>query len=115
MAPWKQVIDTIPYPVPGVYAIEVTASGLQGLKWAGIELEAGQRLNLPLQLIVGQATTEKSRSRENRRSSTRPTRRGREPADRREGEPGLYLTDFSKTKQSNFRLNVGPVFRFGGR
>jgi hypothetical protein len=30
-------------------------------------------------------------------------------------EPGLYLTDFSKTKQSNFRLSVGPVFRFGGK
>jgi hypothetical protein len=30
-------------------------------------------------------------------------------------EPGLYLTDFSKTKQNNFRLSVGPVFRFGGR
>ena len=30
-------------------------------------------------------------------------------------EPGLYLTDFSKTKQSNFRFSVGPVFRFGGR
>ena len=30
-------------------------------------------------------------------------------------EPGLYLTDFSKTKQSNFRFSVGPVFRFGGK
>jgi len=30
-------------------------------------------------------------------------------------EPGLYLTDFSKTKQSNFRFSVGPVFRFGSR
>jgi hypothetical protein len=30
-------------------------------------------------------------------------------------EPGLYLTDFSKTKQSNFRFSVGPVFRFGAR
>ena len=30
-------------------------------------------------------------------------------------EPGLFLTDFSKTKQSNFRFSVGPVFRFGGR
>jgi hypothetical protein len=30
-------------------------------------------------------------------------------------EPGLYLTDFSKTKQGNFRLSVGPVFRFGGK
>jgi hypothetical protein len=30
-------------------------------------------------------------------------------------EPGLFVTDFSKTKQSNFRFSVGPVFRFGGR
>jgi len=30
-------------------------------------------------------------------------------------EPGIYMTDFSKTKQSNFRLSVGPVFRFGGK
>jgi hypothetical protein len=30
-------------------------------------------------------------------------------------EPGLYLTDFSKTKQGNFRFSVGPVFRFGAR
>jgi len=30
-------------------------------------------------------------------------------------EPGLYLTDFNKTKQSNFRFSVGPVFRFGAR
>jgi hypothetical protein len=30
-------------------------------------------------------------------------------------EPGLYLTDFSKTKQSNFRVSIGPVFRFGAR
>ena len=28
-------------------------------------------------------------------------------------EPGDYITDFSKTKQSNFRISVGPVFRFG--
>ncbi|HEV2446580.1 MAG TPA: hypothetical protein VGS58_11680 [Candidatus Sulfopaludibacter sp.] len=30
-------------------------------------------------------------------------------------EPGLYLTDFSKTKESNFRFSIGPVFRFGGK
>jgi hypothetical protein len=30
-------------------------------------------------------------------------------------EPGLYMTDFSKTKASNFRFSVGPVFRFGGK
>ncbi|HWC96640.1 MAG TPA: hypothetical protein VG456_07820 [Candidatus Sulfopaludibacter sp.] len=30
-------------------------------------------------------------------------------------EPGLYMTDFNKTKQSNFRISFGPVFRFGGK
>jgi len=30
-------------------------------------------------------------------------------------EPGLYMTDFNKTKQSNFRFSIGPVFRFGGK
>ena len=30
-------------------------------------------------------------------------------------EPGDYITDFSKTKQNNFRISVGPVFRFGGK
>ena len=30
-------------------------------------------------------------------------------------EPGVFVTDFSKTKQSNFRFSVGPVFRFGGK
>ncbi len=30
-------------------------------------------------------------------------------------EPGLYMTDFNATKQSNFRFSVGPVFRFGAR
>jgi hypothetical protein len=30
-------------------------------------------------------------------------------------EPGMYFTDFNYTKQWNFRLSVGPVFRFGAR
>lgn len=30
-------------------------------------------------------------------------------------EPGIYMTDFNHTKQANFRMSVGPVFRFGGR
>jgi hypothetical protein len=30
-------------------------------------------------------------------------------------EPGLYLSDFNKTKQSNFRFSIGPVFRFGAK
>ncbi|MDR3698963.1 MAG: TonB-dependent receptor [Candidatus Sulfopaludibacter sp.] len=49
---------TIPYLIPGVYTVEVTAPGFQGLKRADITLAVGARLNLPLQLIVGQATTE---------------------------------------------------------
>jgi len=30
-------------------------------------------------------------------------------------EPGMYITQFNKATQSNFRLSVGPVFRFGGK
>lgn len=30
-------------------------------------------------------------------------------------EPGIYLTDFSKSKEANFRFSIGPVFRFGGK
>jgi hypothetical protein len=30
-------------------------------------------------------------------------------------EPGLYLTNFNQSGQGNFRLAVGPVFRFGKR
>jgi hypothetical protein len=30
-------------------------------------------------------------------------------------EPGLYITGFNQDKQSNFRISVGPVFRFGKR
>jgi hypothetical protein len=29
-------------------------------------------------------------------------------------EPGIYLTNFNQSGQGNFRLSVGPVFRFGG-
>lgn len=30
-------------------------------------------------------------------------------------EPGVFVTDFNKTRQSNFRISFGPVFRFGGK
>ena len=30
-------------------------------------------------------------------------------------EPGLYLTNFNQSGQGNFRISVGPVFRFGYR
>ncbi len=29
-------------------------------------------------------------------------------------EPGLFLTNFDKHGQGNFRFSIGPVFRFGG-
>jgi hypothetical protein len=30
-------------------------------------------------------------------------------------EPGLYRTSFIQQHQSNFRISIGPVFRFGGQ
>ena len=51
-------VYTIPYLAPGVYNVEVTAAGFQTVKRTAITLAVSQRLNLPLQLTVGQATTE---------------------------------------------------------
>ncbi len=51
-------VYTIPYLMPGLYDVEVSASGFQTYKRQAITLEVGQRLNLPVQLPVGQATTE---------------------------------------------------------
>jgi len=30
-------------------------------------------------------------------------------------EPGVYLTNFNQSGQGNFRISIGPVFRFGGK
>jgi hypothetical protein len=30
-------------------------------------------------------------------------------------EPGFYRTSFNREHQGNFRLSIGPVFRFGGK
>lgn len=30
-------------------------------------------------------------------------------------EPGIYLTNFNQSGQGNFRISIGPVFRFGKR
>ena len=30
-------------------------------------------------------------------------------------EPGIYLTNFNQAGQGNFRVSIGPVFRFGGK
>ncbi len=51
-------VYTIPYLMPGLYDVEVSASGFQTYKRQALTLEVGQRLNLPVQLPVGQATTE---------------------------------------------------------
>jgi len=51
-------VYTIPYLAPGAYDVEVTCSGFQTLKRQGVVLEVGQRLNLPLQMTVGQASVE---------------------------------------------------------
>ncbi|MCI0388773.1 MAG: TonB-dependent receptor, partial [Acidobacteria bacterium] len=47
---------TIPYLNPGIYNIEVTASGFQTLKRETITLRVADKLNLPLQLTVGQVS-----------------------------------------------------------
>ena len=51
-------VYTIPYLDPGQYDVEVTASGFQALKRASITLQVAQKLNLALQLTVGQMSTE---------------------------------------------------------
>src|SRR5580658_8534533 len=49
---------TIPYLIPGVYDIVVTAPGFKELRREGVTLSVSQRLELPIQLTVGQATGE---------------------------------------------------------
>jgi hypothetical protein len=49
-------VYTVPYLDPGVYTIEVTATGFQTLKREQIVLRVADRVNLPLQLTVGQVT-----------------------------------------------------------
>lgn len=49
---------TIPYLVPGLYRVEITAPGFQTLKREDVTVEVGQKLNLSAQLSVGQSVTE---------------------------------------------------------
>jgi hypothetical protein len=51
-------VYTMPLLEPGVYRVEATAPGFQSIQRTGITLAVGQRLNLALQMTVGQATTE---------------------------------------------------------
>ena len=47
---------SIPYLNPAIYNIEVTANGFQTLKREGITLRIADKLDLPLQLTVGQVS-----------------------------------------------------------
>jgi len=49
---------TIPYLLPGIYNIDVTAPGFQTLRRNAIALEVGERVALPLRLSVGEASSE---------------------------------------------------------
>ena len=47
---------SIPYLNPGIYNIEVTANGFQTLKRESITLRVADKVDLPLQLTVGQVS-----------------------------------------------------------
>ncbi|MBO0723735.1 MAG: carboxypeptidase regulatory-like domain-containing protein, partial [Blastocatellia bacterium] len=47
---------SIPYLTPGIYNIEVVANGFQMLKRESITLRIADKLDLPLQLTVGQVS-----------------------------------------------------------
>jgi Carboxypeptidase regulatory-like domain len=49
---------TIPYLEPGDYTIEVSAKGFQLMKRTDITLQVAMKLNLPIQMTVGQMTQE---------------------------------------------------------
>src|SRR5262245_33250013 len=46
----------VPYLNPGTYSVEASAAGFQTLRRGGIELRVADRLNLPLELKIGQVT-----------------------------------------------------------
>ncbi len=49
---------TLPYLLPGIYNIDVTATGFQTLRRNTLAVEVGTRMNLPLTLTVGQIGSE---------------------------------------------------------
>jgi len=54
----SQGVYTIPYLDPGVYNVEVSAQGFVVVRRQAITLAVSQILNQPIQLAIGQATTE---------------------------------------------------------
>jgi hypothetical protein len=53
-----QGVYTIPFLDPGVYSVEISASGFQSVKRQDITLAVSQSLNLPVQMTIGQNATE---------------------------------------------------------
>ena len=53
-----QGLYTIPYLDPGIYNVEISASGFATARRQEITLAVAQILNLPVQLTIGQAATE---------------------------------------------------------
>jgi hypothetical protein len=51
-------VFTIPYLDPGTYNVEVRANGFQALKRENLVLQVAQKMNLPVQLTVGQSSIE---------------------------------------------------------
>src|SRR5579859_3122438 len=51
-------IYVIPFLDPGVYDVQATAPGFQKMNRGDITLEVSQKLDLPIQLTVGQITQE---------------------------------------------------------
>jgi hypothetical protein len=49
---------TIPFLDPGVYTVEVSATGFQTFRNQDLTLQVAQRMNFPIHLTVGQASTE---------------------------------------------------------
>src|SRR5579871_3224153 len=53
-----QGLYTIPYLDPGIYSVEITASAFSTVKRQEITLAVSQILNVPVQLTLGQSSTE---------------------------------------------------------
>jgi hypothetical protein len=49
---------TVPYLEPGMYTVEISAQGFDTLKRENLTLEVAQRMDLPVRLQVGAASTE---------------------------------------------------------
>ncbi len=102
-----QGVWNVPYLDPGVYTVSVSAPGFQTVNRQNITLLVSQVLNLPVQLPVGQATTEVTVTGQQEVLETQETDRG-------------LVFDPTKTqeyplngRQSYMLLNLTPGVIFG--